>query len=91
MTLRGIGVALELAGARSALLAASLEKERSHDLRRGRFGAESFPTDPFPAPRPVSETTAFTGLNSRRAQTPLPFASGAEGWRFEPARVHQRF
>jgi len=27
MTLRGIGVALELAGARSALLAASLEKE----------------------------------------------------------------
>jgi hypothetical protein len=46
MTLRGIGVALELAGARSVLLSASLEKERSHDLRRGRFGAEPSPTDP---------------------------------------------
>jgi hypothetical protein len=62
MTLRGIGVALELAGARSALLSASLEKERSHDLRRGRFGAEPSPTDPGRARCPTSDATALHGF-----------------------------
>jgi hypothetical protein len=61
----------------------------------GAVGANPRPNRPLPTPsqpkNQVDKPLAIQGTTGlSRAQSPATLASGAEGWRFEPARAHHR-